>query len=254
MRCHLALVAGCLLLAVTPAIGQPQPSLCADCHLAAAEPPEPWHLMTWESSPHARNNVGCEKCHGGDPTTAESFRAHRGILNSRNPSSPVHRTNLPATCGTCHVGPFVAFQKSRHYEILKGTDVQPPTCVTCHDEVGAELLSSRSLERQCDRCHGEGKIVARPGYAASARRLLEDIESVRRSLAAAETLLEHVPAGERRTRLEEAYQQAEVPLVEAAHDGHAFVFDAAVDRLSVARKRVVALLVELAGGTGAASR
>ena len=43
--------------------------------------------------------MGCEKCHGGDPTVYDAFRAHQGILGSRNPSRPVNRVNLPRTCG-----------------------------------------------------------------------------------------------------------------------------------------------------------
>ncbi len=34
----------------------------------------------------------CQGCHGAPHT----------LLNSRNPASPVHRQNLPATCSTCH--------------------------------------------------------------------------------------------------------------------------------------------------------
>lgn len=34
----------------------------------------------------------CQGCHGAPHT----------LLNSRNPASPVHRQNLPATCATCH--------------------------------------------------------------------------------------------------------------------------------------------------------
>ena len=75
----------------------------------SAAPPAP--------SPRSRQvlrDVGCDSCHGGNPDTFESLRAHRGVLSSFNPSSPVHRTQLPATCGACHVGPYVNFQASRH--------------------------------------------------------------------------------------------------------------------------------------------
>lgn len=42
----------------------------------------------------------------------------------------------------------------------------------------------------------------------------------------------------RHARLEDLAQQAEVPLVEATHAGHAFVFDASRERLDVARERI----------------
>jgi hypothetical protein len=50
----------------------------------------------------------------------------------------------------------------------------------------------------------------------------------------------------RRQRLEEQYQQAEVPLVQAVQSGHSFVFEAIVERREVARSRAEALLEELA--------
>jgi len=50
----------------------------------------------------------------------------------------------------------------------------------------------------------------------------------------------------RRARLEQARTAGEVPLTEAVQRGHAFVFDALKERLSTARKRLDALLVQLA--------
>jgi hypothetical protein len=88
--------------------------------------------------------VGCEKCHGGDATTFEPFLAHQGILNSMNPASPINRRNLSATCGTCHAGPFVAFQKSQHFALLNKGD----TGVACVRRVTARLgFTDRRPER-----------------------------------------------------------------------------------------------------------
>lgn len=120
---------------------QTTPSRCADCHFANPRSVSRWHLSEWDHSAHGRASVGCEKCHGGDPSTFESFLAHQGILSARNPASPVNRINLPKTCGACHPGPFAAFQKSRHYELLREGNPDTPTCVTCHGNVGAFLLS-----------------------------------------------------------------------------------------------------------------
>ena len=111
VACSLTLMS--LVLFATPAASQQ--SRCADCHFSRPDAPAPDHLSDWDRSAHSSNNVGCEKCHGGDATTFEPFLAHRGILNSTNPASPVNRRNLSATCGTCHAGPFVAFQNSQHF-------------------------------------------------------------------------------------------------------------------------------------------
>jgi hypothetical protein len=50
----------------------------------------------------------------------------------------------------------------------------------------------------------------------------------------------------RRASLEQAAQQAEVPIVEATHAGHAFVYDQLQDRLVTARARLAALFERLA--------
>lgn len=230
------------LLVAAPAHAQMAASRCADCHLAAVNPPAPDHLAAWERSPHARHLVGCEKCHGGDPTTFVSFRAHQGVLNSRNPASPVHPRNLTATCGGCHPGPFVGFQKSRHYALIQDMAGSPPSCVTCHDRVGADLLSPKALERQCNQCHGEGKVAPRGNRAAAGRQLLEQVQQVRTSLAAIRHVVDRMPKDARRTQFEEDWSQAEVPLVQGIHDAHAFVFDSALERIAVARDRTEALL------------
>lgn len=218
---------------------------CADCHFANPDAPARDHLYEWDRSPHGRNSVGCQACHGGNSTTFESFQAHQGVLNSSNPASPVHRSNLPRTCGTCHTGPFVEFQSSQHFALLGQGDRRVPVCVTCHGSVAANLLSARGLERECASCHGPDRIAPRPGRAEDARTLLEGVDEVRESLKAADRLISRIGDAARRQQLEDAYQQAEVPLIQARQAGHRFVFDGLQERLSVARQRVAALLQQL---------
>ena len=223
-----------------------QASRCADCHFANPETiPAPDHLHDWDRSPHRRGNVGCDSCHGGDASTFESSLAHRGILSGGNPASPTHRQNIPRTCGTCHPGPFTNYQQSQHFELLNGGDRQVPVCITCHGNVAANLLSPSALERRCDRCHGEDGIAPRPGRAADARALMEGAADVRESLDAASRLIERIRDPSRRAQLEETYNQAEVPLIQARQAGHRFVFDALEERLGVARQRAADLLGSL---------
>jgi hypothetical protein len=75
--------------------------------------------------------------------------------------------------------------------------------------------------------------------------MLQGIEDVRAALDAVRTLLHRIPSGPRRDELEADYQQAEVPLTQAIHSAHAFVYDAALERLVVARERVDALSSKL---------
>ena len=241
-----AVLAALGLVGTSAALAQLDRSRCADCHFANpyTEPAQE-HLHRWSLSPHQRADVGCDSCHGGNPDTFESLQAHRGVLSSFNPSSPVHRTQLPATCGACHVGPYVNFQASRHHELLGRGDRRVPTCSTCHGSVDGRLLSPQGLERQCAECHGPDGIEPRPGRAADARLLLEGIANVRESLEAARRLIERVRDGDRRRSLEAAYLQAEIPVIEARRAGHRFVFDQLEERLGTAQERTAALLSEL---------
>ena len=242
-----------VLLAGSAAFAQARASRCADCHIANQQATGPnWsgfalrHLQDWDFSPHSRTNVGCEKCHGGDGSTFEKFQAHQDILPATSPASPVNRVNLPKTCGTCHTGPFVSFQKSQHYKLLAAGDDRGPTCSTCHGEVGAYLLSPASLSNQCSKCHGPGQPQERTGRAAEAQILMKDVRAVRGQLNEAQSIIRRVKDKNVRARFEEMYRQAEVPVIEARNAGHEFVFDNLKERLDRARQRAGALMDALA--------
>ena len=240
---RIALLLAAWLLLASPA--RAQSGSCAGCHYANVTAPAPDHLAEWERSAHGRNNVGCEKCHGGDASTYERLLAHRGLLHSSNPSSPVHRRNLPATCGRCHTGPFVRFQNSQHFTLLKTGDTRVPTCTTCHDSVGSEVPSPKILEANCQRCHGPKAVAPRIERAAAARTLLEEVRDSRELLSAAKPLIDRMRNKTRQAELREAYQQAEVPLIEAGRSVHEFVFDNLKERLTTARQRIEKLLTAL---------
>ncbi|MGE0122774.1 MAG: cytochrome c3 family protein [Vicinamibacterales bacterium] len=221
-------------------------SRCADCHFANPGSVSPSHLSDWDTSAHSRNNVGCESCHGGDPKTFEPFLAHQNILPRTHPASPVHRINLGKTCGTCHAGPFVQFQKSKHYELVRANDRSAPTCVTCHGEAAGIRPSPRALEGQCAQCHGAGKVAPRPEYPANGRLALEGLRETRQLLKDVRTAIGRVKDPARRASLERDAQQAEVPIIEATQAGHAFVYTQLEDRLATARARLAALFERIA--------
>lgn len=248
----LALAAGLQLAGTLFFTGQveAQNSRCADCHFANPGSTPTAHLSDFDHSEHNRKNVGCESCHGGNASTFEAPLAHQGILNSRNPASPVHRWNLPGTCGKCHTGPFVAFQKSKHYGLLRGGDSNVPTCTTCHGEAGGEVLSAKGLEGQCASCHGQGKVAPRSDYPPEGRMMVEGLRETRQLLKSARSFIGQIKDKARRARLEEAAQQAEVPIIEATNAGHMFVYDQLKERLATARQRLAALWEALANPDG----
>jgi len=80
--------------------------------------------------------ASCQDCHGN---------AHE-LLNYRNPSSPVYRTNLPGTCGRCHGNvaemekfhlrqrsPIMSYDKSVHgIALLEKKQMNAAVCTDCH--------------------------------------------------------------------------------------------------------------------------
>ena len=250
---HRYLFLAALALLASAGYAEAQGSRCADCHVANAPSTLPnWsgfalrHLQDYESSPHARNNAGCDRCHGGNPTTFEKFLAHKDMLPPTSPASPAHKVNLPKTCGACHTGPFVAFQKSQHYKLLQAGDDRGPTCSTCHGEVAANLLSPTSLGNQCAQCHGPNQPQARPGRAEDAQLLMGEVREVRARLKEAQSIIRRIKNREVRAKFEEQWRQAEIPVIEARNAGHEFVFDNLKERLDRARQRTEALIDALA--------
>lgn len=221
-------------------------SRCADCHFANIGADGRFHLSEWDHSAHGRADVGCEGCHGGDPTTFESFLAHRGMLGKGNPASPIHRANLPKTCGACHPAAFAAFQKSRHYELLREGNLEAPTCATCHGNAGAYLMSPKALAAECAGCHGAGKVAPNTDRPAQGRMRLSDVREIRGSLAEARSLIKRVKDPERRARLDLEHRDAQATLQEAVLSAHMFVFAPMEERLKVARQRLDLLMEQLA--------
>ncbi len=150
-----------------PTYARNVPDLCARCH-AAGKPaavrvdrsgliPEGQSHDIVESylgSIHGRALIDaglvvtatCADCHGAHSEAPPT-----------DPSSPVARENIPATCGKCHHGIEEKFRKSIHF-IGEPTDEHPlPTCEDCHtshqitrtDVQGFRL----KMMVQCGRCH-----------------------------------------------------------------------------------------------------
>jgi hypothetical protein len=76
--------------------------------------------------------------------------------------------------------------------------------------------------------------------------LYEVLHESRDSMKSARSLLNRVKDKTRRAQLESAYQQTEVPLVQAIQAGHQFVYDDMKERLAKARQRLDTFLEQLA--------
>jgi Doubled CXXCH motif (Paired_CXXCH_1) len=88
----------------------------------------------------------CSSCHG----------THR-ILSHTNPKSRTYRTNVPATCGSCHAGPETAYFAGIHGKALKAGNSQAPVCTSCHTAHQITNVHLASWQTQtsttCGNCH-----------------------------------------------------------------------------------------------------
>ncbi len=176
-----------ILLAGFPGMVNPEASAansCVDCHqqTKTIEALPAWYqdpFIHWTGSVHGKNQVSCEKCHGGNPSKTEKQSAHQGLKASRDPGSPTHFKNLPETCGSCHKKVYQHFVRSRHYINLK-TDRLAPTCTTCHGfQMDLHGVSPLEIAGRCRICHNLTQGV-KPEISELAMDIMEEIVQINR--------------------------------------------------------------------------
>lgn len=132
---------------------------CVNCHQRLAPTVGRAHNFgEWEKSVHAQKGVTCEKCHGGDPAEEDPIKAHQAILKTHQAKSPLYYSQIPETCGACHISELQEFRKSAHYQELKKSE-RGPNCVTCHASMAISIPQPGSLEQTCSVCHRERQIA-----------------------------------------------------------------------------------------------
>ncbi|MBS1810635.1 MAG: cytochrome c3 family protein [Acidobacteria bacterium] len=127
---------------------------CVICHARLLEPVGvSAHFFEWLNSAHQKKGVGCEKCHGGDPTAKTMTAAHSGVLRQTFPQSNLHPQNLAQTCSSCHQEVVSAFVKSAHFQKLQGAD-GAPDCTTCHRHMASSVITwPPDTATLCSKCH-----------------------------------------------------------------------------------------------------
>ncbi|MBI4365492.1 MAG: hypothetical protein HY543_01595 [Deltaproteobacteria bacterium] len=126
---------------------------CVTCHASLPAAQQKIHgFAEWSRSAHAQSNVACDACHGGNPAQSAREAAHRGLLSSGRPESPLYFTRIPATCGGCHAAELAAFKTSTHYKELQRSG-RGPNCVTCHGAMATRVLTPGQMAETCSLCH-----------------------------------------------------------------------------------------------------
>lgn len=227
-----------------PTVGRTQQAgQCVACHSRLADASGAGHgFSAWRGSRHGAVGVGCEACHGGDPTAADRTAAHRNVVRSSEQASPVYFTRIPETCGRCHAAELGYFRSSIHFARLQ-SDGRGPNCVTCHGSMATSVLTPERALRTCSACHTEGG-------AAPVERAKESAQVL--ALVRAENLLYDVVAtssaasgASRAARARLLLGRAQRNLDAAAEVWHGFRLDSAVQRLGTAREDIVAAWMAL---------
>jgi hypothetical protein len=234
-------IAGLVVALLTATLVHAQPvTRCAACHFAnMSEVPAPEHLGEWQQSAHARQLVGCDKCHGGDPWSYLPAEAHRDVVHPSNPASPVNPANIVGTCGRCHRANAQAFAASLHQTVANADHRRAPNCTTCHGAMRAQVPSPAALELRCGQCHPAGSALG--DYPALMRTAVESLNALRARADALDDVVAQVPEHARRVELLVALYNARVTIKEAIARVHTFDAQAVTERLVAARKQLDAL-------------
>jgi hypothetical protein len=152
--------------------GVPQPTeipeFCARCH-GDVEYMKRYNpklrvdqLLEYRSSRHGKLIAE------GDQKVAQCVSCHgvHGILPVTDSRSPVHRNNIPGTCGNCHADPgymreyriptdqLAEYTGSVHGKLLlEEGESAAPACNDCHGNHGATPPGLNSIANACGECH-----------------------------------------------------------------------------------------------------
>jgi nitrate/TMAO reductase-like tetraheme cytochrome c subunit len=126
------------------------PASCVTCHGSLqGELREP--AVQWKGSVHSRNGIGCDACHGGDPSVqgTEAMSPKKGFRGAPG------EVDIPAFCGRCHPGVEEDYRASAHGQALGSGG---PQCVTCHGAHAVVKASPDLINRdRCTQCHDYGR-------------------------------------------------------------------------------------------------
>jgi predicted CXXCH cytochrome family protein len=227
---------GSILIASRPAPTAAQDALaayknnnCVNCHSRLSTP---YRLTSrygeWHISQHKEKEIGCDKCHGGDPAISDEKKAHVGVVNAHDPQSRLHPKNLNQTCKTCHVEIANSFVESKHFQNLTTAGLGP-SCNTCHAHMASEVIyTPEQAGKLCASCHDSTNALMpkRPEIPGKAEEAMHAIRRASVVTLWVERLVDD--AQRKKIDIGDAAREAKVvraQLAEAKISWHAFNMD-----------------------------
>lgn len=175
---------------VGPARERRPASSCVACHAglegSTAEP-----VRAWDADVHRAAGLGCEGCHGGDPSSNFSEDAGAAMDPAKGFRPPPPRLEVAEGCARCHadaaymkrynpqlrVDQLAEYRTSVHGKRNAQGDPVPATCTDCHGAHGIRPVTSpdspvyaANVPATCARCHADAKLMAPYGIPTSQYR------------------------------------------------------------------------------------
>ena len=136
-----------------------QIEICTSCHMdpeviEKSHLPRVDQIQDYKTGVHGRGvlrsgllvSATCVSCH----------TAH-GVLPKTDPASTIHKSRIPETCGSCHLGILEDFRRSEHGKMWKKNSEISPGCVTCHGAHGIldpiTWTFHQRIPLLCAKCH-----------------------------------------------------------------------------------------------------
>ena len=130
-----------------------KPAACVTCHEKADASYNASHHAIAKRAGKA-GAASCGDCHG-----------KHDITPMTDPASPLLRSKVEDTCGTCHTQQMQDYKASTHGAAMAKGVHEAPTCTDCHGEhVITGLKPSQSTmaaANVCAKCHGDARFNAK---------------------------------------------------------------------------------------------
>ncbi len=173
------------VLAITSAASA-QESSCIKCHISSDRVPDTTIAAEFLAGDvHQQNGIGCEKCHGGDPTKGYAEDDPELAMNpDKGFKPPPGKPAIPAFCAHCHsdieymkmydpklpTDQLALYKTSIHGKRLyEDKDTKVAVCTDCHKAHGVlppqdtrSTVYYQNIPSTCAKCHSDPAYMA--GY------------------------------------------------------------------------------------------
>jgi hypothetical protein len=167
-----------------------KPSQCLTCHTEMEGDSGPAHDFTLDI--HAQRGLGCQDCHGGNPTLDDMDE----VRKSKDWRGTPKQSDVPNFCARCHsdaaymhehnpklpIDQLEKYKTSVHGQrLFQKNDPKVATCVSCHTahKIGDAAMPHSStnpanIPSTCGKCHSDAAHMAEYGIPTDQEKLYRE--------------------------------------------------------------------------------